>query len=902
MPTLKQLTCHIEWANCSVPFKEYSVTYGDGSVECLIPIQPASTPFSIRLTSSGYIAPGLAMFVYIDGVYQCNRNRDDLILRKPSGKVKKRTQNVNFCVRQKEERLTDGSWIGRPWRFEPLQIVQLMPGMPEINRSHFDNLGQICVVVLRCESPCDQYSSEGSLSPESAMAFGPNLDDLQSISSDECFLQSSDTDKENDTSCGIMGGLFDGVDDYRHREHDIQCCESCVREERQGNLAGREGHRSPRNHENFSRRHHASSNRLHSRCQVHWEDKPRRIEVSDWEKGWESYDNESTASSDCIYRGYRYYRSSGPTDPIYKREAEDSDSPRFYSRHYLPKQRQSLSRRPKEKQSPEQKDRKIYGKLPLEETMLSQNPGAQEIHSGNRGCAPSIVLNVNSTLPAQRVEPETNHPWHQCATARCCTEDDTTDDACYIVSNDEKISRKCLHHSRARPCCKHREPSRKSKGNARDTPAKTDNDGNHNGNWDTSNGNQNNDSSSWSKDQGDAKGNSGNNTEVPADWNGQTENQNYTTNETSWDQGQGDQGANGNPDDWNKNNSNSGSNMLGQQENPTSDNDNKSSGQDWLAQNMDSGNGDAPAAGWPSNNSNDNGRNNYNSQHAPLTSPNNGYSNPQQVPSSPPPPPIIPAQAQGPMWETPPPIQRVHTLITPFCQGPEASEPPLYTVPEQVAQERSLSHQVQVGKSSIYSHKIKVPQYIDTMEEPYAKFVFKYRVKGVIESEIGKSIERDVEAERKLLESLPREEILNQLLHAQGLLAAQALGQPLTVPYQVQQHQRTNSRNQQYAPVQQQSSPPSNINNHNQRSQPGPTHWNSAPAQEELLTVPSKLTGYNDRSINAPQSPQNGNWAAKLTAGLQDVQQQQQNGSNHSNDAAPAWNAQAGQDEAGTKW
>lgn len=54
--------------------------------------------------------------------------------------------------------------------------VQLMPGMPEVNKSHFDNLGEICVVVLRCESRDDQSSFEGSLTPESAMAFGPDLD------------------------------------------------------------------------------------------------------------------------------------------------------------------------------------------------------------------------------------------------------------------------------------------------------------------------------------------------------------------------------------------------------------------------------------------------------------------------------------------------------------------------------------------------------------------------------------------------------------------------------------------------------------------------------------------------------------------------------------------------------
>lgn len=61
---------------------------------------------------------------------------------------------------------------------------------------------------------------------------------------------------------------------------------------------------------------------------------------------------------------------------------------------------------------------------------------------------------------------------------------------------------------------------------------------------------------------------------------------------------------------------------------------------------------------------------------------------------------------------------------------PQNDEPPLYTVPEAVAQAESLSHQVQVGRAENYIHKLRVPHYLDTMEEPYAKFVFRYRVQG----------------------------------------------------------------------------------------------------------------------------------------------------------------------------
>ena len=152
MPTLKQLTCHIEHSNSKVPLSEYGTSYSDGVVQTFVavpsPVNPSSSvpipaPFAIRLQSNGYIAPGLAMFVFIDGVYQCNRNRDDLVWgsgiftaggrdgnntngRKENGSRKDGVRGVDFRVRQKEERRDDGSWVGRPWRFEEFQTGELL--------------------------------------------------------------------------------------------------------------------------------------------------------------------------------------------------------------------------------------------------------------------------------------------------------------------------------------------------------------------------------------------------------------------------------------------------------------------------------------------------------------------------------------------------------------------------------------------------------------------------------------------------------------------------------------------------------------------------------------------------------------------------------------------------------
>ena len=63
-------------------------------------------------------------------------------------------------------------------------------------------------------------------------------------------------------------------------------------------------------------------------------------------------------------------------------------------------------------------------------------------------------------------------------------------------------------------------------------------------------------------------------------------------------------------------------------------------------------------------------------------------------------------------------------------QCPIDLEAPLYTVPEEIARRKNMSHQVQPGKATAYAHKISSPKYMDTCERPYAVFVFKYRSTG----------------------------------------------------------------------------------------------------------------------------------------------------------------------------
>jgi len=90
--------------------------------------------FSIHLTSEGYIASGLAMFVYIDGQYQCNRHRTDLSMSE--SEAINTGSHINFRVRQKEEPQTGTDFIGRDWSFVPLRLGKIVLKHATLSLSH----------------------------------------------------------------------------------------------------------------------------------------------------------------------------------------------------------------------------------------------------------------------------------------------------------------------------------------------------------------------------------------------------------------------------------------------------------------------------------------------------------------------------------------------------------------------------------------------------------------------------------------------------------------------------------------------------------------------------------------------------------------------------------------------
>lgn len=60
------------------------------------------------------------MIVFIDGNYQCNRNRVNLQPHKKN--LPQDRSEIDFVVRQKEKPMGDGTYLGREWRFDDHNI------------------------------------------------------------------------------------------------------------------------------------------------------------------------------------------------------------------------------------------------------------------------------------------------------------------------------------------------------------------------------------------------------------------------------------------------------------------------------------------------------------------------------------------------------------------------------------------------------------------------------------------------------------------------------------------------------------------------------------------------------------------------------------------------------------
>ncbi|KLJ11565.1 hypothetical protein EMPG_09667 [Blastomyces silverae] len=666
MPTLKQLSCQIEWAGSNVPFKEYGTTYGDGFVECYIAIPNSSTPFSINLRSSGYIAPGLAMFVFMDGVYQCNRNRDDLRPMPRSPETIKKFRDISFRVRQREERFPDGRWIGRPWRFERFQLVKFSGNNDDIAK-HFERLGTIQIVVLRCAAhpranlARDDDVSDGAQTPESGMAPGSGCEDDDSVSSEESFVyehHSGRSQEGNGEIWGALGGLFDGPYDSTchvpgapHQYSYPHCCPAChrPRDNNQGRPSG-----YPLDHTGGSCQH---TRFAEADCHMDHTRQETVIDAPDIPPCRRQHS-----------RGHNLHSHSGccmprPNLPLNTHESDSHPSPPL-NRHL---------------RNPRSSSR--------------ENTAATISHAEAQGDSrlfvPPIILNISPHILG-----DGNSSLNK--TDEKCTKSD--DNGYYVISDGKRVPESSGYgqyqhnptDSRSGADINGKKKSkrrRRSRGKDKKEEYQADS-------------NQQDESSRWdgNGDNQDRCGVDGEATPCPGTESNQADN---TDNNTPL------------PGDWNISDEN---------------------------------------------------------HHSP-TRIKNDDSNPNVQPL-----PTVPNQYQEPFTTqiqdfSERCVSQQPVFVSPMLSEPARDEPPLYTVPESVARAESLTHQVQLGPQARYVHRIRTPKYLDTMDKPYAEFVFKYRAADVIQDKFHVTVVADIDEERRKLEALPRVEIVNQLLRAQGLLS-----------------------------------------------------------------------------------------------------------------------------------
>ncbi|KAK8243903.1 hypothetical protein HDK90DRAFT_546293 [Phyllosticta capitalensis] len=198
MPRLKDIKCSIELPPENEPLPEYHSVYTDGLVETYVAIPQEPRAFNIHVTSEGFIARGLAVFVFIDGVYQCMRFRGDLV-EEDYGSQPQDTE-VDFRFRQKEEKVKDDRFIAREWRFDKLNVAAT-----DAKAHRTDEIGTIEVVVLRLR---------GMEAPAEVRAMYSGYDGAD-----------DDSDEESEDN---FGAAFDGPSDFRESKRPPRDKESLV--------------------------------------------------------------------------------------------------------------------------------------------------------------------------------------------------------------------------------------------------------------------------------------------------------------------------------------------------------------------------------------------------------------------------------------------------------------------------------------------------------------------------------------------------------------------------------------------------------------------------------------------------------------------------------------------------
>lgn len=143
-----------------------------------------------------------------------------------------------------------------------------------------------------------------------------------------------------------------------------------------------------------------------------------------------------------------------------------------------------------------------------------------------------------------------------------------------------------------------------------------------------------------------------------------------------------------------------------------------------------------------------------------------------------------PTLSAKPYWQFPPamsnkilrPTVQDHTTET-SDKLPHIPAESLHAIPRAAAEKKRIQHQVLAGPGAQYGHAISRPEYLDSLDKPYAVFRFKYRSRDMLRDMFGQDClstrmtGRSVPREKEELRGLPREQLLERMVELQRRLA-----------------------------------------------------------------------------------------------------------------------------------
>ncbi|KPI38486.1 uncharacterized protein AB675_4301 [Cyphellophora attinorum] len=716
MPSLRKINCNVLWPQ-GTPFKEYATTYGDGIVETFIAV-PGDKPqkFSIRVTSKGYIYEGLAAVVFVDGVYQCNRNRVNLV--RPKKNLPLERTEIDFYLRQEERKLTeDGHFLGSDWRFDDFNPFDEATSDEEKSATeHLQNLGTIDVIILRCcarkdddtaEDDCDSAAESDVLGnrltvEDDEAAYEKKAKNKGGKGNNDALNQNKSSKKkggkkDDDTASIIQ---LDGpADSYYHRPNPPYDTPGWA-----GPPTGRFQHRPPLP-PRADRHVHFDIQRDHSQ--------PPADRYTD--RAQTPYAHAAHVPGLSQYQSHAAYPNYGA--PHYPTPPHTAGHP-YYAGHnqYPPYAQNWSSHYPAQHSQTVQPTQTMPGAWPQPNNGAGQQPNlrwvqpkAPETRDGNNNNTAHKQATNGNTQPAT-IDPYSGWYW------------DGTQWQYGIVG----VSKQAMDANNT---------NGQSNGSG-DSSNDTSNNG-----WDNNNdtsGTNNNDSTNDWDNSNDTTGTNNNDTS----WDNANDNKDTNNNDTSWDNDDKKSTSGNGGTDWNNTNNNADTSGAASTGN-----------NDWGTP--------APADNTvhtlnPSDSSHDNSNNNNNNNNVSASTPAGNY--------------------KGPPLHGPHGAYHGPKLAVAAPSIWVIDEPAPYDVPAYFAASRSLSKQIQRGRAYNYFKRHRKPIYIDSIAEPYARFVFKYRTKENLPKGLKVEAAEEPNPDQGLqdLQDKGREELIEELRRFRKVYGEQA--------------------------------------------------------------------------------------------------------------------------------